>query len=113
MARLDGSKLLKLCPTDLQKSTKTKKRAIKRMEFEGVMLRKEIKLDLAEVQSETPQRLLQLLALSRNHLVQHVCPLAAFFSKSAEMELMSTGHCRQGSNAELQNIQAMRHQNVR
>lgn len=44
------------------------------MEFEGVMLRKEIKLDLAALQSETPQRFLQLFTLSQNSLAGNVWP---------------------------------------
>lgn len=67
---LDRRKVLTSCPTDSQRSIKTKRCASTRKGFEGVMSRKEIKLDLTSLQSETPQRLLFHLALSPNSLVR-------------------------------------------
>lgn len=67
------------------------------LNLQEVMLRKEIKLDVARVQSETPQRLFPHSTLSKNDLVADVWPVAALFSKSAEIELLSIGRCRQGS----------------
>lgn len=70
------------------------------MEFEGVMLRKEIKLDLTLLQSEMPQRLFPHFTLSPNALVDDFLALSCLVQQVRRDKTHEPGHA-QPSGVEL------------